>query len=212
VLNSAPDPDVDFVIDGRLTKSQTYDYSNIDVAQTKHLVVGIWSGGERVYETVVEPTGCRTAEGEPNRDMIHEAVTLCINYYCPGYRSDNPVRTCRTQVQAPLSAPTCQLPPYDNCNPVQNTACGPGEKCAHFNGIPGRVTCVPAPEVPIPVGGICTDAIQTKNGWDECESGAACIGGECRRLCYDASNCPSGACTLEPTNFECKPEIGLCEP
>lgn len=103
------------------------------------------------------------------------------------------------------------------CDPVAQTGCEEGEKCAQLVIAEGaaETTCVPNGNVPL--GEPCEyDEPGEDSGFDDCESvegqGAQCINGICREIC-EAESCTDGfACDFYEGLFDdLDPDrIGVC--
>ena len=89
---------------------------------------------------------------------------------------------------------------FENCNPLRQTGCDDGEKCAwvvvQADPFLGRTDCVP--DGTVEVGGECTDGPPgAATGYDDCTAGGDCIGGHCKAICtLEANSCCTGfACS-----------------
>jgi len=99
------------------------------------------------------------------------------------------------------------------CNPVNNTGCGPSEKCTWVGIVDtnlGNTTC--APDGTVVLGGTC--ALVAGEQYDDCAGGAYCINGACQKICDTTDSV--GTC---PTDFNCggwadlfndSPDTGTC--
>jgi hypothetical protein len=92
------------------------------------------------------------------------------------------------------------------CNPVAQTGCGGGEKCA-WDG--AGTTCVPDGSVLL--GGACT---APSAGVDDCVAGAHCADSLCREICTRAPDSCGAVelCTPQAGLFTGDANVGLCEP
>jgi hypothetical protein len=107
----------------------------------------------------------------------------------------------------------------DTCDPVTQTGCNPGQKCAWTRtgasqaGAFGIIECVP--DGTAAVGGACaygTSGVTT--GYDDCEHGLACVAptdvdqaqGTCAAICD-----VTGATDACGTNFACEKHVGYFE-
>lgn len=104
-------------------------------------------------------------------------------------------------------------PDPDECDPLANSGCGPGEKCTWSRdeelGVEGRTTCVP--DGAVAVGEPCETVGEAGSYTDDCAGGAFCLG-ECATICNDADDmCPDGThCATFGRVFMDRPDIGMC--
>lgn len=104
------------------------------------------------------------------------------------------------------------------CDPVNQTGCAEGEKCARLvisNGDPflARTDCVPDGDVA--VGDACEDGAPGEtSGFDNCAAGGQCFNGLCHEICSGApETCSDGFGCGFPVNFFDdieNPRIGVC--
>lgn len=102
------------------------------------------------------------------------------------------------------------------CNPVAQTGCGAGQKCAWFSvgGGVGGNGCAPVGAKA--AGQACTigpDGATT--GYDDCAAGLSCVSGECRAICdltTEATCSSAQACTRYAGVFEDASGLGVCDP
>jgi hypothetical protein len=96
-----------------------------------------------------------------------------------------------------------------DCDPVQQTGCEDGARCAWIAGTSdaGRTECVPAGTV-----GTGEDCTHDDDGVDDCGGGAICAFGKCMSICdVDA---PPGDCQCLRVGawFTDRPDAGACVP
>ncbi|HEU5060991.1 MAG TPA: hypothetical protein VFU21_30885 [Kofleriaceae bacterium] len=109
---------------------------------------------------------------------------------------------------APLDAAVSECPELEpgagdgfaNCNPLRQTGCQAGEKCAWLvlqeDPFLGVTDCVP--DGTVEIGGECAEGPPGETtGYDDCAAGGDCIGGRCHAICtLDADSCCEGfACS-----------------
>jgi hypothetical protein len=106
--------------------------------------------------------------------------------------------------------------PPQACNPVAQTGCDAGEKCAHLvesdSPLLSRTTCVPNGNVPL--GGQCAvGAPGPSTGYDDCAAGGHCSGSVCTEICTQApDSCPQEAsCVPFSGLFSDLDGLGLCQ-
>jgi hypothetical protein len=96
------------------------------------------------------------------------------------------------------SGPNADTSPNEpDCNPVSQTGCARGEKCAVRLVDPGtgagNLACVP--DGALALGEVCPEPTQV-GAWDDCERGGACYDGTCLSICTTVNDqCPIGKCT-----------------
>lgn len=109
----------------------------------------------------------------------------------------------------------------DACNPVSQTGCDAGEKCAQFiesrEPFLARTTCVPDGDASEGEACMIGDGSEEATGADNCEAGLACSGGACVGICStdDLTTCGEDeSCVLYENTFDDvgNDNIGLCAP
>ncbi len=103
------------------------------------------------------------------------------------------------------------------CDPLANTGCGAGEKCAwkveSLDPPPGTglTTCVP--DGTASVGDACSVAAPGDGGYDDCVGGSWCVGGVCAPICDTAAGtCTGGVCRAYSGRFTDRTGVGVCVP
>lgn len=110
-------------------------------------------------------------------------------FACPTFGS---APSCGT-----TAAPTVAATSNAVCNPLTQTGCATGEKCAWINdGGNGRTGCTPAGT--IAVGCACSTGVAGTTGYDDCVGGSQCVGGTCRAICDHLGGAP-----MCGTGFSC---------
>lgn len=96
----------------------------------------------------------------------------------------------------PTSGPTPDAAAGPPCNPISQTGCAVGEKCAFILDDPGagagHVGCVP--DGTQGLGEACTDATVAGES-DDCTIGSDCYRGVCHEICATVIGCIEGTCT-----------------
>jgi len=104
------------------------------------------------------------------------------------------------------------------CNPLAQTGCGTGQKCAWFhvdsaNGLGGN-GCAPAGAKA--AGQACTTGPDgATTGFDDCAKGLSCVGGECRTICDTSTEATCSAvqaCSRYAGIFADSSGLGVCDP
>jgi hypothetical protein len=101
------------------------------------------------------------------------------------------------------------------CDPVEQTGCGDGEKCAQVAIAEGaeKTDCVPDGDVAI--GEACeTGPLGEETGYDDCVAGAQCVNAICRAICSSPPDtCDDDfSCTFFVDLFDdvMTAEVGVC--
>jgi len=99
------------------------------------------------------------------------------------------------------------------CNPVDQTGCGPCEKCAlvrdEVNADQWHAYC--RPKGLTPRGEAC--AADPVTGLDDCAAGLTCTGGVCAEICTTApDSCPGGEACNAISGIVDLPDVGYCRP
>ncbi|HTE52730.1 MAG TPA: hypothetical protein VK698_17880 [Kofleriaceae bacterium] len=123
----------------------------------------------------------------------------------------------------PDGAPADAAPPDAGpggvvCDPVAQTGCAAGDKCAQLvlSLEPGDVRTACVPDGTVEVGGACvTGEPGEATGYDDCAAGADCTSGSCRRICLVAGDsCPDQfSCSTYLELFKDITEtlVGVCD-
>jgi hypothetical protein len=107
---------------------------------------------------------------------------------------------------------------FASCNPLRQTGCQAGEKCAWLvvqeDPFLGVTDCVP--DGTVEIGGECADGPPGETtGYDDCAAGGDCIGGRCHAICtLEADSCCQGfACSAYASTFNDDDSFntGLCD-
>jgi hypothetical protein len=106
------------------------------------------------------------------------------------------------------------------CNPIAQTGCGPGERCAVNWETESPVSCVRflcVPEVAAPPRGECT--IVPEIGSDDCPGGSLCYpagepGAQCYEMCWSfgGDSCSTGHCLPLGEEIRLFEYGGICMP
>jgi hypothetical protein len=103
------------------------------------------------------------------------------------------------------------------CNPVAQTGCPTGQRCAwiFLSGTTGHNACLPDGSVNL--GGACAiGPFGETTGFDNCKRGTSCISGECKTICSTTpDSCPNSyACSRyvdSPFDLDGTLGIGFCD-
>lgn len=107
---------------------------------------------------------------------------------------------------------------FENCNPLAQTGCRAGEKCAWVvvqeDPFFGRTDCVP--DGTVAMGGECTEGPPGEaTGYDDCVAGGDCTAGHCKAICtIDTDSCCAGfACSQYASVFndDSAFDTGVCD-
>ncbi|MGE0550170.1 MAG: hypothetical protein AB7O24_08790 [Kofleriaceae bacterium] len=133
-------------------------------------------------------------------------------YDCPATGAPPTCNPTTGPVSGPASGTTC--------NALTHAGCEADEKCTWLNDQDnppiGHLGC--APTGTVQVGCACTEGPAGPNGYDDCERGAYCQGGICRRVCDiqgGSPTCESGfSCVGYADQFEVGGTrvAGICDP
>jgi hypothetical protein len=118
---------------------------------------------------------------------------------------------------AVVGSPDAALEPVA-CNPVTQTGCNSGDKCAQVvqSATPfvAQTTCVPNGVVA--AGSACTAGAPGATGYDNCAAGLDCSGGVCSEICGqgppDTCSGSSSGCVQFEDLFDDVAGVGLCVP
>jgi len=126
------------------------------------------------------------ATGIPDAAPLPDVNPACID----------PAAAFRGRPDRSTAQPTTDTSLAVACNPVSQTGCGVGEKCAwvvdQLDPEIGHLDCAPAGTVSI--GSACTEPT-APGGTDDCEAGGHCYNGYCHELCTTVNDqCGDGAC------------------
>ena len=110
-------------------------------------------------------------------------------------------------------ASNADAPPVGgDCNPVAQTGCAVGEKCALILDQPdigrGHVGCVP--DGTQGIGDACTEAT-VAGGFDDCTSGGDCYRSTCVPICTTVNDLGNNLKVPDPAKDRCFPQSLKCE-
>ncbi len=172
--------------------------------------------GWQVALSAIVGLGLLGCDGEPFDDVPDAGGVDAMVDQCEGVtfyrRGTGPSASLiSTEPKAPAGGPI-------DCDPVAQTGCAPGEKCAQrivtVEPWLASTTCVP--DGTLDANESCDPDFASDSGYDECRAGLVCIGfpgakGACVPIC-DQSNpsCGDGECVGFFQLFDDHPGTGAC--